>query len=424
MSYAIPSLTRVPATEKGLTIADFLVPVRVGERVSPLLRNVVLVLAGALLIYLTARVSITIAGQPRAVHAPEPRRAARRRRAGPAARRARRVPVPGARASSACRSSPRAGAAIHVVLGRDRRLPGRVRARGGARRAARGARLGPADRRRDRRHAARARSSSTRSACRGWPSSTGMSAGDAIATGLLPFVLVDIVEAAGGRGRVPGRVVGGRAAARATADGAGLRAGPAGGPRRGLYGPGSEAWRLNREASLLLGAGPRALLLQVAHPAGRRGRRPALRLPRGPVGAARRHAAQLPADRLRDAGGGTGRDPAPERPPRRRDRAGPGRGRRRAVRRGLRGARPGPLPVGPRDARRLDAGRGGAWLEPLSARPPGPVLRRDAAGRAGCSGCRRIACRPTSTRSTRTSPRCSPRAGRSTRRRPRASWRP
>lgn len=34
----------------------------------------------------------------------------------------------------------------------------------------------------------------------------------------------------------------------------------------GLYGPGSEAWRLHREASLLLGAGPRALLLQVAHP--------------------------------------------------------------------------------------------------------------------------------------------------------------
>jgi uncharacterized protein (DUF2236 family) len=36
--------------------------------------------------------------------------------------------------------------------------------------------------------------------------------------------------------------------------------------RAGLYGPGSEAWRLNREASLLLGAGPRALLLQIAHP--------------------------------------------------------------------------------------------------------------------------------------------------------------
>jgi uncharacterized protein (DUF2236 family) len=34
----------------------------------------------------------------------------------------------------------------------------------------------------------------------------------------------------------------------------------------GLYGPTSEAWRLNREAMLLLGAGPRALLLQLAHP--------------------------------------------------------------------------------------------------------------------------------------------------------------
>lgn len=34
----------------------------------------------------------------------------------------------------------------------------------------------------------------------------------------------------------------------------------------GWYGPGSEAWRLNREATLLLGAGPRALLLQIAHP--------------------------------------------------------------------------------------------------------------------------------------------------------------
>jgi len=34
----------------------------------------------------------------------------------------------------------------------------------------------------------------------------------------------------------------------------------------GFYGPASEAWQLNREAMLLLGAGPRALLLQIAHP--------------------------------------------------------------------------------------------------------------------------------------------------------------
>jgi uncharacterized protein (DUF2236 family) len=38
-------------------------------------------------------------------------------------------------------------------------------------------------------------------------------------------------------------------------------------PDPGLYGPASEAWRLNRESMLLLGAGPRALLLQIAHPA-------------------------------------------------------------------------------------------------------------------------------------------------------------
>jgi biotin transport system substrate-specific component len=61
---AIPSLTRVPATEKGVTIADFLVPVRVGERVSPVLRNAGLMTAGALLIYLTSLVSFEIPGNP------------------------------------------------------------------------------------------------------------------------------------------------------------------------------------------------------------------------------------------------------------------------------------------------------------------------------------------------------------------------
>ena len=64
MTYAIPSLTRVPAAQKGITIADFLVPVRVGERVSPRLRNVVLVVTGAFLIFLTARISLPIPGNP------------------------------------------------------------------------------------------------------------------------------------------------------------------------------------------------------------------------------------------------------------------------------------------------------------------------------------------------------------------------
>ena len=64
MSYAIPSMTRVPATEKGLTIGDFLVPVRVGERTSPRIRHALLIVAGATLIYLCALVSFKIPGNP------------------------------------------------------------------------------------------------------------------------------------------------------------------------------------------------------------------------------------------------------------------------------------------------------------------------------------------------------------------------
>lgn len=59
------------------------------------------------------------------------------------------------------------------------------------------------------------------------------------------------------------------AAGRPLTDPAGGSAPLGGDPRivdAGLYGPGTEAWRLNREATLLLGAGPRALLLQLAHP--------------------------------------------------------------------------------------------------------------------------------------------------------------
>jgi biotin transport system substrate-specific component len=64
MSYAIPSLTRVPAAERGLTIADFLVPVRVGERVSPRSRNLGLVLAGVALLILGSRISVPLPGSP------------------------------------------------------------------------------------------------------------------------------------------------------------------------------------------------------------------------------------------------------------------------------------------------------------------------------------------------------------------------
>jgi biotin transport system substrate-specific component len=64
LSYAIPSLTRVPATEKGLTIGDFLVPIGLGERTSPRVRDAVLVIVGAVVIFLTAKVSFAIPGNP------------------------------------------------------------------------------------------------------------------------------------------------------------------------------------------------------------------------------------------------------------------------------------------------------------------------------------------------------------------------
>ena len=64
MSYAIPSLTRVSAAERGLTIADFLVPVRVGERVSPRSRDLGLVLAGVALMILGSRISVSLSGTP------------------------------------------------------------------------------------------------------------------------------------------------------------------------------------------------------------------------------------------------------------------------------------------------------------------------------------------------------------------------
>src|SRR5260221_2173198 len=64
MTLALPRLDRTTAEERGLTIADFLVPIRVGERVNARVRDVVLVVAGALLVYLTARVSIPVPGSP------------------------------------------------------------------------------------------------------------------------------------------------------------------------------------------------------------------------------------------------------------------------------------------------------------------------------------------------------------------------
>jgi biotin transport system substrate-specific component len=58
MTIAIPRIDRSTAADRGLTLADFLVPIRVGELITPRVRHAVLILAGALVIYLTAQVYI------------------------------------------------------------------------------------------------------------------------------------------------------------------------------------------------------------------------------------------------------------------------------------------------------------------------------------------------------------------------------
>jgi len=63
MSLATERLNRLPAAERGITIGDFLVPVAVGERISARVRHVALVVAGALLIALTANAQLVLAGQ-------------------------------------------------------------------------------------------------------------------------------------------------------------------------------------------------------------------------------------------------------------------------------------------------------------------------------------------------------------------------
>jgi biotin transport system substrate-specific component len=57
-------LNRLPAAEKGITIGDFLVPVRVGERMSSRLRHIALISIGAAFIALTANVAISLPNNP------------------------------------------------------------------------------------------------------------------------------------------------------------------------------------------------------------------------------------------------------------------------------------------------------------------------------------------------------------------------
>jgi biotin transport system substrate-specific component len=64
MTIVVPRINRLPVDQRGVTLADFLVPLQVGERVSARARNVALVVLGALFIYLTARIAFPVPGSP------------------------------------------------------------------------------------------------------------------------------------------------------------------------------------------------------------------------------------------------------------------------------------------------------------------------------------------------------------------------
>jgi biotin transport system substrate-specific component len=64
LTIAIPRLDRTTSADRGLTIADFFVPIGLGERLNARVRDVVLVVTGALFVYLTSLVVIPIPGNP------------------------------------------------------------------------------------------------------------------------------------------------------------------------------------------------------------------------------------------------------------------------------------------------------------------------------------------------------------------------
>ena len=64
MTIVLPRMNRLPVDQRGITLADFLVPVQLSERVSARARNIALIVLGALLIYLTALIVFPVPGSP------------------------------------------------------------------------------------------------------------------------------------------------------------------------------------------------------------------------------------------------------------------------------------------------------------------------------------------------------------------------
>ena len=57
-------MNRLPAAERGITIGDFLVPIRVGERMSARLRHIAMICVGAIFIAATSNIAFVIPGNP------------------------------------------------------------------------------------------------------------------------------------------------------------------------------------------------------------------------------------------------------------------------------------------------------------------------------------------------------------------------
>ena len=64
MTIAIPRLDRSTAADRGITLADFLVPITVGERTPTRLRHIALIVAGTLIVAVTAQIVIPTTPEP------------------------------------------------------------------------------------------------------------------------------------------------------------------------------------------------------------------------------------------------------------------------------------------------------------------------------------------------------------------------
>ena len=61
---ATRQMNRLPAAERGITIGDFLVPIRIGERISARIRHLALICVGAVFIAATSNVAVWLPNNP------------------------------------------------------------------------------------------------------------------------------------------------------------------------------------------------------------------------------------------------------------------------------------------------------------------------------------------------------------------------